>query len=297
MAVAMALVGVLSLVIGGGREHSNRLGLGTGNDTLSDANFLALFLVIGLPLLWFSASSRRGILKVALILMMVPVLAGAGKTGSRSGLLALAAGLIFFFIFANAKQRMLLLLGGATFLVCATLLLPPKILERFTTYFQAQSAAGVEAAESAGTRKLLLTRSLQMTFEHPVFGVGPGEFMDAEAGEAMHKGQRGIWHYTHNSYTELSSETGILGFLLYVIAFWRSYKGLTPTRQRFPNAKARRAAMFMQMIVLMSAIGAFFLSIAYGGILYAILGLSAAMQLAANRDYREIKALEGEAVA
>ena len=87
MALAEAAVGVLSLVIGGGREGSNRLGLGSGNDTLSDANFLALFLVIGLPLIIFSASRKRGLMKVILILSLFPLLAGAAKTGSRSGLL------------------------------------------------------------------------------------------------------------------------------------------------------------------------------------------------------------------
>ena len=93
IALAMTAVGILSLVIGGGREGSNRLGLGTGNDTLSDSNFLALFLIVGLPLIWFSASVKKGLMRLVMILAVVPVLAGAAKTGSRSGLLALGAGL------------------------------------------------------------------------------------------------------------------------------------------------------------------------------------------------------------
>jgi O-antigen ligase len=297
MAVAMAAVGVLSLVIGGGREGSTRLGLGTGNDTLSDANFLALFLIIGLPLLWFSASRKRGFMKVSLICMMIPVLAAAAQTGSRSGLLACAVGLIFFLFFATSKQRALIVGGGLIFLVCSTLLLPQRILERFTTVFNAQSAASEEAAESATTRKMLLTRSLELTLEHPILGVGPGEFMDAEAKEAMAKGQKGMWHYTHNSYTELSSECGIVGLLFYVFAFWRAFSGLSRIRDRFPRAMVRRAALFVQITVLMSAIGAFFLSIAYGGILYAILGLSMAMQIATANEYKEMKAQASEAAA
>ncbi len=294
IALAMGAVGVLSLVIGGGRAGSNRLGLGSGSDTLSDANFLALFLIVGLPFLWFSASRKRGIMKIALICMVVPVLASAARTGSRSGLLAFGIGMVFFLIFATAKQRAIILGGGLILIVCATVLLPPKIMERFTTYFQAKSAASEEAAESAAFRKELLTRSLVLTFEHPLFGVGPGEFMDAEAKDAAAKGQRGVWHYTHNSYTELSSECGIIGLVLYVMAFWRAYRGLSPIRDRYPKAMVRRAAMFVQIAILMSAIGAFFLSIAYGGILYAILGLSMALQMAVARDYKEMKALASE---
>ena len=185
MALAEAAVGVLSLVIGGGREGSNRLGLGSGNDTLSDANFLALFLVIGLPLIIFSASRKRGLMKVILILSLFPLLAGAAKTGSRSGLLTLAAATLFFLIFASAKERIALIAGGIIFFVCAAVLLPPEIQQRFTTYFNASSGVSQEAADSAATRKFLLERSLKMTFEHPILGVGPGMFMEGEAKEAM----------------------------------------------------------------------------------------------------------------
>jgi len=58
---------------------------------------------------------------------------------------------------------------------------------------------------------MLFLRSIQLTFEHPILGVGPGEFMDAEAEEAAVAGKKAMWHFTHNSYTELSSETGLPG--------------------------------------------------------------------------------------
>ena len=287
IALAMTVVGILSLVIGGGREGSNRLGLGSGNDTLSDSNFLALFLIVGFPLIWFSASVKKGLLRVVMILAMIPVLAGAAETGSRSGLLAMGAGIIFFLIFATMKQRITIVGGGLIFLILAGALLPPNILGRFTTVFRANTSAAEEAAESAETRKMLLGKSLDMTIHHPILGVGPGQFMVAEAKEAEKAGHRGVWHYTHNSYTELSSECGIPGLIFYIVAFWRAYRGLTPIRNRYPRASTRRAAMFVQMAVLMAAIGAFFLSIAYGGLLYAILGLSAALQLAVARERKE----------
>ena len=296
IALAMATVGVLSLLIGGGRGASaangaaNRLGLGTGADTLSDANFLGLYLVIGLPMIWFSASIRRGIMRAGLICLMLPVLAGMARTGSRSALLTLAVGALFFFAFATSRQRAMMIAGGTAFLVCAVLFLPPKIVQRFSTYFNANTEAGAEAADSAEARKTLLIRSLELTAKHPLFGVGPGEFMDAEAKDAAAKGKRGMWHFTHNSYTELSSECGVTGLVLYLIAIWRAYRGLSPLRDRFPRAKVRRAALVVQIAVVMAAVGAFFLSIAYGGIVYGIVGLSAVMQLAARREYKEMNA-------
>ncbi|HUI83759.1 MAG TPA: O-antigen ligase family protein [Candidatus Binatia bacterium] len=292
-ALAMAAVGILSVTMGGGRMGDPRLGLGANKvDTLSDANFLALYLVLGLPLLWFASSMKSGIMKFGLLFLMIPVLVGASRTGSRMGLLAMAIGVLFFFIHATSSQRATLVMGGTLFLILAAFLLPQRITERFTTFFEPQSAASVEAAQSAEARKFMLIRSLELTAEHPLFGVGPGEFMDAEAGEALAAGKRPSWHYTHNSFTELSSETGLLGLALFLIPFYRCFRGLTPVRDRFPSLRVRRAAMFVQMTVLIAGVGAFFLSIAYSGILYVIMGLSCALQLAAMQEYRRLEAAE-----
>jgi O-antigen ligase len=298
MALAVAAIGLMSFVSHGSNMNDPRLGLGDArNNTLGDANILALYLVVGLPFLWFSSTWKKGIVKIGLLLLMAPVLIAMARTGSRMGLLALGLGTIFFLIFASASQRAVIILGGFVCLVLAVFLLPARITERFTTLFNPSTRASEEAAESAQARQAMLIRSIQLTLEHPLVGVGPGEFMDAEAAEDMAMGKRGMWHYTHNAYTELSSETGIPGMVIFLIAFWRSYKGLTPYRSRFPSQRVRRAALCIQIAVLVSAVGAFFLSIAYSGILYAIMGISAAFQLAASQQFKAIKAESQGAVA
>jgi O-antigen ligase len=289
VALAMGAIGILSLVVGGGRIGSNRLGLGNGTDTLADANFLCLYILIGLPFLWLTASRKTGFKKVMWLSLMLPMLAGAGKTGSRMGLLVLVAGLLLFLIFATAKQRIIVIASGVVFLILAMFFLPQKIRERFTTYFEADSAQSLEAQESAEARKRMLIRGLELTAEHPLFGVGPGEFMDAEAAEAKEVGQRGMWLYTHNSYTELSSETGVTGLVLFVLALFWAYRGLTPVRKRYPDVRVRRAALFTQMAVLMTAVGAFFLSVAYGGIITAVIAISATFQSAAAKKMRQAR--------
>ena len=300
VALGMATIGVLSMVMGGGTgggANEVRLGLGSGADTLADANFLALYLVVGIPFLIFAMTLKKGILRVGLFLALIPVLAGFARTGSRMGLLAFAAGMLLFFIFATAIERMSIIMGGILFVALAITLLPQRITERFTTFFNASSNAQLEAASSAETRKLLFFRSIQLTFEHPVFGVGPGEFMDAEAEESMAAGKQAMWHYTHNSYTELSSETGFPGLFLFLYAFWRGYRGLTPIRTRYRYSRVGRAALFLQIGVLMSCVGAFFLSIAYSGLLYAILGISAAYQAAVARELKEAETIKAKALA
>jgi hypothetical protein len=58
-----------------------------------------------------------------------------------------------------------------------------------------------------------------------------------------------------------------------------------------------RAALFLQIAVVMSCVGAFFLSIAYSGLLYAILGISAAYQAAVARELRQFQAIKAKEVA
>src|ERR1019366_1518111 len=130
VALAMSAVGVLSLVVGGGRIGSTRLGLGTGPLTLADANFLSLHLLIGLPFLWFAASTKTGFKKILLLSLMLPMLAGAARTGSRAGLLTLVVGLLLYLIFASAKQRLIVIVSSAVFLIVAVFFLPQKTKER-----------------------------------------------------------------------------------------------------------------------------------------------------------------------
>ncbi len=188
IALAAASIGFLSLVVHSDKINNPRLVLGAKGGTLADSNILCLYILIGLPFLWLTASVKTGFKKVMMLSLMVPMLAGAARTGSRMGLLILVAGLFFYLIFASAKQRIIIMAGGVIFLMLALFFLPQRIRERFTTYFEAHSAQAEEAAESAEFRKRLLIRGIELTAEHPFFGVGPGQFIVAEAKEAAGRG-------------------------------------------------------------------------------------------------------------
>ncbi len=71
-------------------------------------------------------------------------------------------------------------------------------------------------------------------------------------------------------------------------------QGFRTIRSRYKYTLVGRAALFLQIAVLMSCVGAFFLSIAYSGLLYAILGISAAYKQAVER---EVMAAEGPKLA
>src|SRR6185437_3589419 len=69
---------------------------------------------------------------------------------------------------------------------------------------------------SMDARRDLLMESIRVTLQHPIFGVGPGNF------QAYTKS----WHVTHNTYTELSSETGIPGLALFLTILYFTFRNL-----------------------------------------------------------------------
>jgi O-antigen ligase len=81
------------------------------------------------------------------------------------------------------------------------------------------------AITSTDARIQLLRKSVKYTFQHPLFGVGPGMFVVAEDEDAKAAGFRhGNWQGTHNSYTEVSSELGIPAFIFYLLVIFLSLK-------------------------------------------------------------------------
>ena len=135
----------------------------------------------------------------------------------------------------------------------------------------------------------LLRRSLIMTAKHPLFGVGPDQFQVAEAADASASKVRGAWNGTHNVYTQMSSELGIPGMVLYMGALFGSYRGLSAIRKRGRTRHIRQMALFLQTAYFTLIVGAFFLSLGYGGLPFVMIGLSTAFKAAVRRHSRDVR--------
>jgi len=219
---AMAWAGIAGLAW---MEHT---GVVEGEDrfssvgTFGNSNLLAIYLLMMVPF-WgiITANSRyRWITRLFFAGAILAALSMVLKTGSRSGLLSifvLAVPLFFSLSVANKfKFTVLATLG----VIVALGTMPDTLKSRLGTLFSSErkDEISAEALGSADARYALLIESLQTTMSHPFFGTGLGVYTDVAAREKELRGERALWQVTHNMYTQISAETGIPGFILYMTA-------------------------------------------------------------------------------
>ena len=120
---------------------------------------------------------------------------------------------------------------------------------------------------SAQQRQQLFWRSVDVTKEHPLFGVGPGNFQNVS----------GNWHETHNSFTQLTSEEGVPALILYVLIFWCGFESLRATKRLALGEKELRLlAGAFQASLAGYIVGSLFSSAAYQFFPYILVAYTAA---------------------
>jgi len=204
-----------------GRSIIGRLEGALGGN-YSNPNDLALAIVISLPLcLALLLLSRSSLRKAAWALAILVMLYTLFLTGSRGGFIALVVtAAVFLWEFAVRGRRRYLLvlagLSGAILWLSSNGMLADRLNGTFNSQEDVASAYG-----SAQARLDLFWRSVEVTKEHPLFGVGPGNFQELS----------GSWHVTHNAYTEMSSEGGMPALILYVSILWFGFKNVRATKR------------------------------------------------------------------
>ncbi|MBN1619263.1 O-antigen ligase family protein [candidate division WOR-3 bacterium] len=141
--------------------------------------------------------------------------------------------LLFPLAFMNRSwlKRFLIILAGAAF-VAAVLIILKKIGGRDM----------ITGDPYHLTRFLIWKQSLELTLMKPIFGFGPGSFRFAALLKNFPQDFQIIRYgkcaeYAHNSYLELSVETGIISAVLFSIILFRSAKDSfrTPLKEERPG--------------------------------------------------------------
>ena len=202
-----------------------RMDIATDNSSIQDPNDFAAHLLMLLPTIayFMFAKGRPLALKVFGAGIIGAALLEIMSTGSRGGFVALIITVVFVILTGSARLRAALLIAIPTLGLMALPFVPQQSVQRLKSLFISGDASE-SAAESSAARRALLIESLRVTGRHPLLGVGPGMFADYQAGMAAEVRQKGMWHETHNGYTQISSETGIPALLLYLYAVVITFK-------------------------------------------------------------------------
>jgi len=294
--LAMAAASVVNVMSGKlfavNADSGTRLNLELG--TIGNANDFTAHLFFVLPFVIFVMliSERGWIRRILCLGVLAYGLYFCATTGSRGGLVAFAAVCAFILIRAPGRVRIGALAAAVALFFLMVTVLPQSMLHRYATLFSDDSN-DQEAVQSTAARTSLLRYSIQFTLQHPFLGVGPGEFSDYQASVAKSAGKKGAWQVTHNAYTEVSSEIGIPGLLLYLAAIVMSFRAFGRAyrvARHHPQLRSMAMACFCcQMSIVGFCTATIFLSLAFTMYLPTISGLALAISRSLHRELGQIQ--------
>ncbi len=282
LAASVAFIASASFSLG--TVKADRFSFDAG--TLAGANELAMLLLLGapfflVPMLSKGSSRFRKVVAIVLgIVALIPVV----RSASRGGLLAVILMVMVLFWTLPFASKMKLGILSVVLAVIFFALTPPEVLSRYSTLFgdaQSDDEVAQSAAESSQARQHLLEQSLRLTMQHPIFGLGPGVFVVGESLLAASEGQKATWHVSHNSYTQVSSEMGIPGLLLYLAALWCTFRNVFWVRSRGgidPTGRASAVGMALLLSMMGLCLSLTFSSGTYLFYLPMLMGLSVALR-------------------
>lgn len=271
--VMLFLSVVTALVLSVQTMNDYRLGLnvvegyraaGRGTGLFGNTNDMALYLVTMLPLsvafFFGSKGAHRKAIHAACVAMM---LAGIVLSYSRGAFLGVLVVSVFFALKIGRRSKFeiaaLLIVGALAMIVLA----PSGYGARLLSIFM----PGLDPNGSADTRRGELFRSIYVALRHPLLGIGMGNYQPNMSYNGL---------VTHNSYTQVASEMGLIAMFLYIMFIVTPLRKLAAVaRQTFGTKEDPHfyyLALGLQASLLVFLVSSFFLSVAYAWNIYYLVG-------------------------
>jgi len=203
-----------------------------------NANRFAFGLLLGIAFFYYlSITTKAAWVKVVAVLGTLLLSPTILLSASRSGFMGmlLLGGMVMVGMFGGATERSKratlsgLLLALAVGLVTYFTILPPRMQERILNLNPFATSA--EGSQSTEFRYATIQNSLDIIAEHPIMGVGLGNF------RWVHKYTHGRFKPPHNSYIWALAEGGVpllLAFLALFYALWRRLGRLRAAYEHHP---------------------------------------------------------------
>jgi len=237
-----------------------------GMGTYADENTFALLFVVAQPFLWsMGLATKRLWLRWGLWLVIPFAWHAVFLTASRGGLVGLVV--VTLLMALRSKHRMLAAALIPAFVIAYQWQAGDLMKSR------AETIDEYRTEESAATRVEAWTAAIRMIGEHPFVGVGLGsfgpafpDFSDAPPREA------------HNTFFQISAESGLLAGVLYVMLMLGSIAALWRNGARLAKQGPEAPQGFLYLVneaTLLSLVGlatcALFLSLQMFEIVYFLL--------------------------
>lgn len=249
-----------------------------------DANDMGLLMVMAIPLVLHFARRRAGgssLVRLAMpvvLLLCVLAIVKSGSRGAFIGLVAVGLTMLFTFRVVRLHSRILTVVlgvslmtafGGETYWALMKTILNPS---------QDYNWSG----GSETGRMEIWKRGFGYMAGNPVLGVGVRCFPVAEGTLSAQAAQQSIgigfkWSTAHNSFVQIGAELGVGGLLLFCAMLANALRQLWRIARLRPRGDLRlQTRVSLAQALIASMVGfvltGFFLSMAYGAVLYLFVG-------------------------
>jgi O-antigen ligase len=237
-------------------------------------------MAMGLPFAAAIILRERGRRRMAGVLCALLMSVVVIRTESRGGTIAFAVGAVAFTLGFPGRRRVLLLTvaglaGGAGWFLAT-----PAFRDRMASISSLDQDYNYT---EYGGRKQIWERARGYIAEHPVAGLGAGNFGIAEGATARERGQPAVWAATHNAYLQAFAELGVIGGTLFIsILITSGRRAWALLRRGAPDSAARQPEFIASVCAFASS--AYFLSHAYFYTLFVICALTALADRARTAD-------------
>jgi putative inorganic carbon (hco3(-)) transporter len=237
---------------------------GRGTGIFGNTNDMALFLVTTLPIsVAFFLGSKNVLLKAVHGACVAMMLSGIVLSFSRGAFLGILVVAVFFALKIGKRSKFEIVALLAVGALAMTVLSPSGYGDRLLSIFM----PGLDPNGSADTRRGELFRSIYVALRHPLLGIGMGNYQPNMSYNGL---------VTHNSYTQVASETGMFALFLYITFIVTPIRKLAIiARETFAtkdNSQFYYLALGLQASLIVFMVSSFFLSVAYGWNVYYLVG-------------------------
>jgi O-antigen ligase len=278
----LVAVGVYAAVV------LERFGIGASQWRLGmlvyyDANDFATLAVMALPLGVYFMVQRtprwRRLVSAAAVVCLAVSFIWTGSRGGFLALLAIGAFLLLRYRAIHVRWRILAtVLVGLVFAATAS----DNYWDKMKTILKPKDDYNLTDNEG---RVQVWKRGVGYMLQHPLLGVGAGNFPTAEGtiSPVAHLSiSRGVkWSVSHNSYVQVGAELGVPGLIMFLLLFSGAFRGLRrvqaapwPLRPGDRSPRETQLAQALAAALIGFMVGGFFLSLAYRDLLYVLLALS-----------------------